>query len=551
MTRDAGHSKTNNSEPEVSGGDVDDDSDLPVVDEDTILTGAAADAVDLEEQLKSLPRIVRMALLINRRGADIHDRLISDIVTLSPGLRETAAFAEEGSTEAALTLAKTLDRLAVADDVPELRHIADCLRLISLPLQQDLHASEDYRRVTRTLLAALAQLPEDIDLRLGAEIETFIIGWSMLPALRHRLPRYRRPYQAAAAEASALGELTAVRRMQAAEDAIRTAVEAHVGRKADEGEAGDKITERVVEPPGPGEHQRIVATLSQTEMKNKRLKELLPPIAHVVNKAIPLVTPPPLAEVRNALLFEFPHAQNVIDTILGDLVGRSTIFLRPTLILGKCGGGKTLLARRIAESLRIFCWRTDCARADSAFAGTDRRWNSAEPCHPFLAIARANHANPLVLLDEIDKAGGGVSAYAVTASGHSEPVPSLWHCLLGMLEGESSQRYLDPLLQNFVDLSQICYLATANDVAGLPLPLLDRLRVVEMPLPSSHHLDALLPAVLADLARDRGLDARWVTPLDRDERGAIASAWHGGSVRRLRQLVEVIMRDRDANAPRN
>ncbi|QAU45891.1 hypothetical protein XH91_11335 [Bradyrhizobium guangzhouense] len=71
---------------------------------------------------------------------------------------------------------KALDRLAVADDVPELRHIADCLRLISLPLQQALHASEDYRRVTRTLLTALAQLPEDIDLRLGAEIETSSAG---------------------------------------------------------------------------------------------------------------------------------------------------------------------------------------------------------------------------------------------------------------------------------------------------------------------------------------------------------------------------------------
>jgi hypothetical protein len=365
------------------------------------------------------------------------------------------------------------------------------------------------------------------------------------------LPRYQRPYQPAAAEANALGELTAVRRMKAAEDAMRrTTVEARLVRQADEGETSDKINERVIEPPEPGQHQRIVATLSQTEMKNKRLKELLPPIAHIVNKAIPLVTPPPLAEVHAALLFEFPHARNVIDTILGDLVGRSTIFIRPTLILGKPGGGKTLFARRVAENLRVHCWRTDCARADSVFAGTDRRWNSAEPCHPFLAIARASQANPLILLDEIDKCGG-VIAHAVTASGRSEPVPSLWQCLLAMLEGESSQRYPDPLLQNFVDLSQICYLATANDIAGLPRPLLDRLRVVEMPLPSSHHLDALMPAVLADLARDRGLDARWVTPLDRDERGAVASAWPGGSVRRLRQLVEVIMRDRDANAPRN
>ncbi|QAU45892.1 hypothetical protein [Bradyrhizobium guangzhouense] len=60
MNGDAGHVKTSNSEPKVSGGDVVDGSDLLIVDEYTILTGAAA-AVDLEEELKSLPRIIRMA----------------------------------------------------------------------------------------------------------------------------------------------------------------------------------------------------------------------------------------------------------------------------------------------------------------------------------------------------------------------------------------------------------------------------------------------------------------------------------------------------------
>jgi ATP-dependent Lon protease len=88
-------------------------------------------------------------------------------------------------------------------------------------------------------------------------------------------------------------------------------------------------------------------------------------------------------------------------------------------------------------------------------------------------------------------------------------------------------------------------------VAGLPRPLLDRFRVVTLALPSRDHLDALLPAVIAGLARDRGLDARWIAPLDRDEHAAIASSWKGGSVRNLRQLVEVILRDRDAHATRN
>jgi ATP-dependent Lon protease len=531
----------------ASAGDrVDDVSDLPVVDEDTILTGAAADATDLEEKLKDLPRILRIALLINRKSGDIHDRLVADIETLCPGLHLTAAFSTVDDPTTALALAKELDRLAVADDVPELRHIADCVRLLSLPMQKDLAASEDYRRVTQSLLNALARLPNDTDPQLGADIETFCVGWAMIPALKHRLPRYQRPGLVAATQASALGDLTAARRVEAAEEAMWARTEAQAAtQKAEADDADDPATPKAPVTPSliPGQHQRVVVRLSETEIKNTRLKELLPQFKDIINAALPLVAPPPLEDVRKALLFEFPYAKDVIDAVLADLVGRPTVLVRPTLICGNPGGGKSLFGRRLAELLSIFCWRTDASRTDSTvFAGTDRRWNSAEPCHPFLAIIRARHANPMVLLDELDKAGAG----ATRSDGGR-----LWDCLLGFLESETSIRYPDPVLQTNIDLSNVSYLATANSVAGLPRPLLDRMRVISFPLPSRDDLDALLPAVIADLARDRGLDASWIPPLDGDEHAAVASAWPGGSVRDLRRFVEVILRERDSNATIN
>src|ERR1700676_751045 len=61
-------------------------------------------------------------------------------------------------------------------------------------------------------------------------------------------------------------------------------------------------------------------------------------------------------------------------------------------------------------------------------------------------------------------------------------------------------------------------------------PIRDRFRVVAFPKPSADDLDALLPAVIADLARERGLDESWVTPLDGIERAAAAQHWSGGSV---------------------
>lgn len=527
--------------------DVDDVFDLPVVDEDIILTGAAADATDLEEKLKPLPRILRVALLINQGSQNIHDRLVADIETLCPGLPLTAAFATVDEPATALALAKELDRCAVADDAPELRHLADCLRLLTLPMQKDLAGSEDYRRVTRVLMNALARLPENIDPQLAADIETFCVGWAMIPALRHRLARYQRPGLVAAIHASPLGELTATHRVEAAEEALLAKIEPQTaGQKNEDEDADDPPTPRAEVPtsPAPGQYQCVVVQLSAKEMKNTRLKDL-PQFEGVINQAVPLVVPPPLAEVRKVLLLEFPYAQSIIDTVLSDLIGRPTVLIRPTLIWGEPGGGKSLLARRIAELLGVFCWRTDASRSDAVFAGTDRRWSSAEPCHPFLAIARARHANPMILLDELDKAGG------MGGGNRIDGVGRLWDCLLGLTEPEASIRYPDPFFQTNIQLAHISYIATANSVAGLPRPLLDRFRVVNLPLPSREHLRALLPGVVADLARDRGVDARWIPPLDGDEHAAIASAWNGGSVRNLRQFVEVILRDRDANATRN
>ena len=542
--------KTEPSATAPSGDRADDVFDLPVVDEDTILTGAAADATDLEDGLKDLPRILRVALLVDRNSGHIHDRLIADIETLSPGLALTAAFATTDDPATALALAKELDRLAVADDVPELRHIADCVRLVSIPIQNDLAGSEDYRRVTQSLMNALARLPTDVDPSLGAEIESFCMGWAMIPALKHRLPRYRHRDQTAANHASSLGDQASTRRVEAAEAAIWTEIEARAASQSDKTEdADDQAAARDPQSPATGPNQCVVARLSDKEMKAPRVKELLAQYDGVINKALPLIVPPPLEQVRKALLFEFPYAPNVIDTVLGDLIGRPTVLVRPTLIVSEQpGAGKTLIVRRIAELLQLSCWRTDCARTDSSvFAGTDRRWNSAEPCHPFLAIARAGHANPMILLDELDKAGGPGSGTSAPSNGGGR----LWDCLLGLLESESSQRYPDALLQVNVDCSNISYLATANSVAGLPRPLLDRFRVVHMERPSRDHLEALLPAIVADLARERGLDAKWIPMLDGVEHAAVVSAWPGGSVRTLRRLVEVILRDRDARATRN
>jgi len=287
-------------------------------------------------------------------------------------------------------------------------------------------------------------------------------------------------------------------------------------------------------------HDAVVARMDEAEIRNPKLKGLVEPVKGVLNTALPLLATPDLKQVRSALMAEFPHAAAVIDTVLTDLIGRPTIRLRPLLLVSEPGGGKSRFARRLGEVLGLGIWHVDAAQSDGAvFAGTDRRWHSAECCHPLLAIARAKVANPLILIDEIEKAG--------TRSDYGR----LWDCLLGLLERETSSRYQDPTLQIPLDLSQICYVATANSLDPLPAPLRDRFRIVTFPKPTLDDLDALLPGLIKTLATERGVDARWIAPLTPDERNAVASAWPGGSIRRLQRIFEAILLARDHAASRH
>jgi hypothetical protein len=524
---------------ETDGTDGD-NPNLPAVDEDVTSTGAAADSAETDERLKALPRILRYAMLVSDGGAYVWQRLVAEIDQLCPSLPLNAAWARSRDAGLGVALGIELDHRAVKQDQPELRSLADCVRLLSLPVPRDSADLDDHRRVAKTLLQALGSVERDTDATLLANLEAFCFGWAALPASTDLLPRMI--VRTAAAGATRLGRQMAERRVAAAEAAVWQQMEEtkeRAQRAADKAKAeskGDPASDVGASP----DNHLVVARLSDEQMKNVKLKEVIGPLKSVINVALPLVMAPPLHQVRDRLMFEFPYAATVIDFALADLVGRTTIRLRPLLLVGDPGGGKSRFARRLGEVLGLNVWRTDASRSDGAvFAGTDRRWYSAEPCHPFLAIGQARHANPMVLLDEIEKAG--------TRSDYGR----LWDCILGFLEPETNARYPDPALQVTIDLSHVSYVATANSLDPLPSPVRDRFRVIGFPKPAKDDLDALLPAVIADLAAERNLDRRWIKPLDGFERTAVAVHWRGGSVRRLRRIVEAILRERDKTAVRN
>jgi hypothetical protein len=523
------------------------------IDPDTVTTGAAADSADHgDDPLKHLPRLLRYAVLASDNDAFVKQRLLAEIAELCPDLPHAMAWAATPDAETGLALAAELDHLAVLRDLSQLRSLGDAVRLLSLSLPCDARRLDDFRRVTKAMILAFTESANGLDDQRRSDLERFIYGWAALPTaigLSGRASQWP-----AIRSAIHLGDemaryrvrtatLTTAHRVRQSMEWQRRAISEPAAATPPVQAAPVAAAAVPTEPASAGPlppHHAVIGRMHEDEIDSPKLKGIIEPVRDVLNIPVPMVRTPALDRVRTILISEFPYATEVIDAALTDLIGRPTIRLRPLLLIGDPGGGKSRFARRLGELLGLSIWRVDASQSDGAtLGGTDRRWHSAECCHPLLAIARGKTANPLILLDELEK--------AATQNDNGR----LWDCLLGLLEFETSARYPDPALQIPLDLSHVSYIATANTCDPLPAPLKDRFRIIVFPKPVFGDLDALLPELIRGLAAERGIDSRWIAPLAPDERRAIANAWPGGSVRRLHHILEAILLARDHATPRH
>jgi len=173
---------------------------------------------------------------------------------------------------------------------------------------------------------------------------------------------------------------------------------------------------------------------------------------------------------------ELPNFSRVLDDLKKHIAlcasSRDSMELPPMLLLGEPGIGKTHFGRRLAELIATGFGFISMSSMTAGWvlSGASSQWRNAKPGKVFDTLLNGSYANPVLVVDEIDKAGG---------EHQYDPLGALY----SLLEPDTAMQFVDEFVEIPIDASSVVWIATANEAGRIPEPILNRMNVYEIDPP--------------------------------------------------------------------
>ncbi|ATX79534.1 ATP-dependent Lon protease [Mariprofundus aestuarium] len=205
-------------------------------------------------------------------------------------------------------------------------------------------------------------------------------------------------------------------------------------------------------------------------------------------------------DILDGLSKRYPHFHAVIETLrarmrLNALKKYPVVdFGANILLLGAPGCGKSSFLYELGESLDTRFSSISCASMSMAgdLTGLSVGWSTGHPGMIFDELVQQGCANPIILLDEVDKSQSEGSHLFVSA-------------LYTLLEKNNAREFKDEFVAVSIDASRINWFASANEISSLSAPIRDRFEVISVNPPSKDELRQILPQIYEQQVDNHGL----------------------------------------------